>query len=63
MKCLFERKGERVNKYSIQIKIPGGKVEEILNRLTEAQRVIVECYNELRDLGVLVIEEKTVSGN
>lgn len=52
-----------MNKYGIAIEIPEGKLEEILERLTAAQEEISKCYDELRDLGVVTIREKTVSGN
>lgn len=52
-----------MNKWHIQIKIPKGRVQEILDELHEAQRTIQRCYTELEQLGVLVIEEKTDSGN
>ena len=51
-----------MNSYGIRIVVPEGKVKEILDRLTAAQK-INDCYQELRDLGVLVIEEETTSGN
>ncbi len=52
-----------MNKYGIAIEIPEGKLAEILERLTAAQEEISKCYDELRDLGVVTIREKTVSGN
>lgn len=52
-----------MNSFSIRIKIPDGKVKEIMDRLDKAQREINDCYHELSSLGVLVIEEKTDSGN
>ncbi len=52
-----------MNKYGIAIEIPEGKLTEILDRLTAAQEEISNCYAELRDLGVVTIREKTVSGN
>lgn len=52
-----------MNSYSISIEVPDGKVKEILDRLTEAQDTIYECYAELRELGVLTVREKTTSGN
>lgn len=52
-----------MNKYGIAIEIPEGKLKEILERLTAAQEEISKCYDELRDLGVVTIREKTVSGN
>ncbi len=52
-----------MNKYGIAIEIPEGKLAEILERLTAAQEEIGKCYEELRNLGVVTIREKTVSGN
>lgn len=52
-----------MDNYSIRIKVPEGRVREILDRLTAAQETISECYEELRNLGVVVVEEKTDSGN
>ena len=52
-----------MNKYAVQLEMPKGKVEEILEKLTAAQETIRECYQELGGLGVLVIKEKTASGN
>lgn len=47
-----------MNSYGIRIVVPEGKVKEILDRLTAAQETINDCYQELRDLGVLVIEQE-----
>lgn len=52
-----------MNKYSIRIEVPDGKIKEILDWLTEAQEVIYRCYDELSQLGVLTVTEKTTSGN
>lgn len=53
-----------MNGYSIKIKVQDGKVEEILQRLQQAQHTIYQCYRELEELGVVIIEkEKTASGN
>lgn len=52
-----------MDNYGLRICVPEGKVKEILDRLTEAQKTIYECYNELQQLGVLTITEKTDSGN
>ena len=50
-----------INSYGIRIVVPEGKVKEILDRLTAAQETINDCYQELRDLGVLVIEDERFS--
>lgn len=47
----------------IRIEVPEGKIKEILDRLTKAQETIYQCYTELEDIGVLVVREKTTSGN
>ena len=52
-----------MNKYGITIEVPEGKLTEILDRLTAAQEEISKCYSELRDLGIVTIREKTVSGD
>lgn len=49
--------------YLIRVEVPEGKVKEILDRLTKAQETIYQCYTELESLGVLVVREKTTSGN
>lgn len=43
--------------FLIRIEVPEGKVKEILDRLTAAQETIRDCYNELEDIGVLVVKE------
>lgn len=50
-----------MNNFTIRIDVEEGKVKEILDRLTEAQEVIWNCYNELRALGVIHITEKADS--
>jgi len=46
------------------LKVQDGKIEEILQRLQQAQRTIYQCYRELEELGVVVVEkERTASGN
>lgn len=52
-----------MNNYGIHIEVPDGKVKEILDKLSDAQNTIYACYNELEQLGVLTIREKTASGN
>lgn len=50
---------EKVNSYGIQIQIPSGRVQEIMDELTAAQETIRRCYDELVMLGVVTIVEKT----
>ncbi|SCJ79216.1 Uncharacterised protein [uncultured Flavonifractor sp.] len=52
-----------MNGYSIRIEIQDGQVKEILERLNAAQETIYRCYQELQDLGVVVVKEKAASGN
>lgn len=46
-----------MNNYSIRIEVEDGKVEEILDRLSKAQKEIYKCYTELENLGVLTLRE------
>lgn len=46
-----------MNVYSIGIEVEEGKVKEILDRLTDAQNEIYNCYSELEALGVLKIKK------
>lgn len=48
-----------MNSYGIQIQIPTGRVQEIMDELTAAQETIRRCYDELVMLGVVTIVEKT----
>ena len=41
--------------YAIRIRVPEGRVKEILDRLTKAQETICRCYDELTELGVVEI--------
>lgn len=50
-----------MNSYGTRIVVPEGKVKELLDRLTAAQETINDCYQELRNFGVLVIEEERFS--
>lgn len=52
-----------MNSYGIRIVVPEGKVKEILDRLTAAQKTIQDCYLELQTLGVLKIEVEATGGN
>lgn len=61
---MTERTEEQsMNGYSIRIEVQDGKVKEIMDRLNEAQQTIYRCYQELQDLGVVVVKEKAASGN
>ncbi len=39
----------------IGIEIDGSKIKKIMDRLNKAQEEIYDCYNELKNLGVLKI--------
>ena len=52
-----------MNNFAIHIEVPQGRVKEILDRLQKAQETIRDCYDELENLGVLTIKEKTASSN
>lgn len=52
-----------MNGYSIRIEIQEGQVKEILDRLNAAQETIYRCYQELQDLGVVVVKKRAASGN
>ena len=52
-----------MDKYGLSISVPEGKVNEILDRLTEAQKTIYDCYCELEHQCVLTITKKADSGN
>lgn len=52
-----------MNNSYIRIEVPEGKVKEIIDRLNAAQEVIYHCYDELTQLGVLTVKEKTTSCN
>ena len=58
---------KRMNKYFVEIEVPKGELEEIMEELARAQETIRACYKRLEDLGVLVIRERekvnAASGN
>ena len=63
-----KKAGEGMNKYNVQLEVPEGEVQKVLDRLTAAQQEIYNCYTELENLGVLVVrredgKERTASGN
>lgn len=43
--------------FDILIKIPDGRIKEIMDKMNKAQETIYECYNELVMLGVVTIEK------
>ena len=48
---------EKMRNYDIMIKIPDGRIKEIMDKMNKAQETIYECYNELISLGVVTIEK------
>jgi len=44
-----------LNDYSIRIEVPEGKLKELLDRISDAQKVIYDCYSELEALGIVTI--------
>lgn len=63
-----KKAGDGMNKYNVQLEVPEGEVQKVLDRLTAAQQEIYNCYTELENLGVLVVrredgKERTASGN
>lgn len=52
-----------MNNYYLRIAVSEGKLKEIFNRITEAQKTIQDCLWELESLGVLKIEKEATGGN
>ena len=42
-----------MTRYRVRMEIPEGKIDEIMERLENAQEEIYKCYDELVQLGVL----------
>lgn len=53
------KRGELMDKYLLRIEVPDGEIKNILEELTEAQEKIMNCYDQLRYLGVLTIKKAT----
>ncbi|MCC8156323.1 MAG: hypothetical protein LIO54_03485 [Oscillospiraceae bacterium] len=51
-----------MTRYVVNVEMPDGKLNEIMERLYKAQEEIRKCYDELCWLGVLTIREGA-SGN
>lgn len=49
--------------YRIKIAIKDGEVEQIMKELDAAQEKIVECYDRLIALGVVVVEKERATSN
>ena len=49
--------------YYLRVEVPEGKLKEIFNRITEAQKTIRNYLRELESLGVLKIEKEATGGN
>lgn len=43
--------------YDIRIKIPEGRIKEIMDKIDKAQETIYKCYDELVLLGAVTIEK------
>jgi len=54
-----------MSNHFIRLEIPEGKVKELLDEMAKAQDIILKCYRELEDLGVVTIvpKGKAASGN
>lgn len=55
-------------KHVMHVQINKGRLNQTLKTLTEAIETIYQCYSELENMGVLVVDEAdekedTVSGN
>lgn len=50
-----------MNGYVVRIEVPEGEVQEILEELEKAQRVILDCYDRLDKLGILTVRKKESS--
>jgi len=52
-----EKGEEKMRNYDIMIKIPEGRIKEIMDKMNNAQETFYECYDELISLGVVAIEK------
>lgn len=52
-----------MNGYYIRLEINAEEVKQILSRLEEAQKTILDCYEQLERLGVLKIRENGAASN
>lgn len=46
-----------MNNHIIHIEVPEGRIKEILDKMTEAQTTIYQCWEELEHLGIVVIKK------
>jgi len=47
----------------IRIKVPKGRLQEIMDEIDAAQNTIYRCYTDLMALGFVTVEEDTVEDN
>ena len=52
-----QKGGEKMRSYDIRIKIPEGRIKEIMDKIDKAQETIYKCYDELVLLGAVTIEK------
>lgn len=50
-----------MNKFSVQIELEDGKLEEVLTRLRKAEEEISQCYSELRNMKVIKFKQEEPS--
>ena len=56
--------GEGMSCFVFRMKVEKSELEEIMERMRQAQETILDCYYKLESLGVVVMEKKeTTSGN
>ena len=46
-----------MNNHIVHIEVPEGRLKEILDKMTEAQTTIYQCWEELEHLGIVVIKK------
>ena len=49
-------------KYNLELVLPKGRLEELLDRITQAQETIRESYRELEAMGYVRITEEAADG-
>lgn len=53
-----------MNPYYLKVEIQDGELEQVMDDLEKARKMIEDCGNKLRALGVVTVEkEEAVSGN
>lgn len=51
-----------MGEYMAVISVPEGELDEIMEKLHEAQETIYQCYRRLESMGVLRVEKKSPTG-